>query len=149
MWKIRAALRQHFDSGWIRQRLEEPDQQLPTAQPLRFFIGRLSDLDDRVPAPRLIRKLCTRLAVRLVGERSCRSSPALDDHLKPASNQFRDSLRDERHSTLARLDLPRNADSHRAILRTLLARDPFPRALRALVPVRDRLPRVRRPVGSR
>jgi len=108
--RLNSALRQHFDSRGIRQRLEEPDQHLPAAQPLRFLIRRLSHLDDRVRVPRLIRELRTCLAVRLIGKRGSRPGAALDHDLEPTCHQFRDGVRDERHPTLARLDLPRNAD---------------------------------------
>jgi membrane protein DedA with SNARE-associated domain len=114
-------LRQHLDSGWIRQRLEEPDQHLSTAQALRLLTRRLPNLHDRVGVPHLIRELCTGLAVRLVGKRCSDPGAPLDDDLEPACDELRHGFRDERHSTLARLDLPRSADSHGASLRTLPA----------------------------
>src|SRR5262249_58588570 len=83
-----------------------------------------------------------------VGERRSRARLRLDDDLESAADQPYDRVRDECHSALAWLELPRDADAHHAILRSLADGDPLHRALRALVPLRHRLPGERRLVAA-
>ena len=107
-------------------------------------------LDDASASHDRSRERRAGLAIRLVGNDAAAPAPGSTTTSKPPRDQLADGFRDERHSALARLELPRDADSHGAILRTPdAARDPLHRALRALVPVRDRLSRVRRPLAPR